>query len=293
MENRTVIPLTRRLGPLEVVDSAIWFARDHAVAFLATAGTGSLVFALAIAAAYNRLGGLPPHSDVSDHLPEIAAWGAGLSALFLARGLGHWAVVERLAGSLRAEERPPEACWTSALKNAAAAIFLAGVPAMAQWAGFALVWPGLSFLNRWSGALAAAVFERIEPARALRRSRDLMRGSIDAMAVWAILFVSWALLFVNLLIAGALLPGLLRNFFGVNLPRFEQAVSPGNALFVVGALAVSWAACDALRTVAFAILYLNSRIEREGGDLVGRIEVFKAGRRGLAVAQAVTEETHA
>lgn len=291
MEHRNVIPLTRRLGPLEVVDSAIWFARDHAVAFLTTAGTGSLVFALALAAAFNRLGGLPPGSSASDHLAELGAWGAGLSALFLARGLGHWAIVERLAGSLRGEERSPESCWAAALKNAPAALFLAGVPAMVQWAGFVLLWPGLSFLNRWSGALAAAVFERIVPERALRRSRDLMRGSIDGMAAWGILFVSWALLFVNTLVAGALLPGLLRNFFGVNLPRFEQAVSPHNALFVVGALAASWAACDALRTVAFAILYLNSRIEREGGDLVGRLEVFKAGRRG--VVEPAKEEAHA
>ncbi|MCC6742044.1 MAG: hypothetical protein IT452_23690 [Planctomycetia bacterium] len=290
MERRAAIPLSRRLGPLEVVDSAIWFARDHAASVLGTAGTGSLAFAFAVVVAWNRLTGLPAGSEVSDHLPELAAWGAGLSALFLARGLGHWAAVVRLAASLRGEEKPAEECWTSALRNAPAALFLAGVPAMGQWAGLLLIWPGLSMMNRWSNALAAAIFERTPPVRALRRSMDLMRGSIDGMAVWGVLLVAWSLVFVNTLVAGATIPGFLRSFFGLNLPRLEEALAPSNGLFVVAALAASWAACDALRTVAFAILYLNARIEREGGDLLTRLETFRAGRRAAVAAR---EEAHA
>lgn len=292
MERRAAIPLSRRLGPLEVVDSAIWFARDHAAAVLGTAGTGSLVFAFALAVAWNRLTGLPPGSGVSAHLPELAAWGAGLSALFLARGLGHYAAVVRLAASLRGEHKAAEECWIAAIRNAPAALFLAGVPAMGQWAGLPLVWPGLSMMNRWSNSLAAAIFERTPPARALRRSTDLMRGSIDGMAVWGVLLVAWLLLFVNTLVAGALIPDFLRSFFGLNFPRLEEAVSPSNGLFVVIALAASWAACDTLRSIAFAILYLNARIEREGGDLQSRLETFRAGRRAAA-AEPAREEVHA
>ncbi|MEK7467174.1 MAG: hypothetical protein AAB074_07165 [Planctomycetota bacterium] len=298
MELRSTIPLARRFGPMEVVDSAIWFARDNAVAFVTTAGAGGLAFALALATCFNRLGALPPGAKVEDHLVEVAIWGVLLAALFLGRGLGHWAVVERLSASLRGETRTPEACWAAALKNPGAALFLAGVPGMAQWAGFLAIWPGLAFMNRWSGALPAAVFEKLEPARALRRSRDLMAGSNNAMAVWGFLFVAWVILFVNVLFAGAMLPDFLRGFFGINLPRFEQAVSPGNGLFIAVAIVFTWAACDALRAVAFAILYLNARIEREGGDLQSRLEAFRSGRRaGVASYKAPAAEpqeaTHA
>jgi hypothetical protein len=298
MEIRTTIPLARRFGPMEVVDSAIWFARDHAVAFVTTAGAGGLTFALALAVCFNRLGALPTGARVADHSIEVLFWGVVLSALFLLRGLGHWAVTERLAASLRGETRTPETCWASAVRHAPAAVFLTGVPAAAQWAGFLAVWPGLAYMNRWSGALPAAVFEELEPARALRRSTELMKGSVNSMAVWGFLFVAWVILFVNVLGAGAMLPEFLRSFFGISLPRFEQAVSPGNGLFVVSAIVFTWAVVDSLRAVAFAILYLNARIEREGGDLQSRLDAFRAGRRaGVATfkppAVEPQEATHA
>lgn len=287
MPNRTIIPLTRRLGALEIIGAAAWYARDNAVSLLSTAGAGGLAFALALVAFFNRMTEFREGTPAAHHLPEIAAWGAVLAGLFIARGLGHWAAVDALAASLRGERKTPEAAWGAAARKAIDALCLTGFPAMAQWAGMVAVMPGLLALNRWGISLAAAVVEDLPASSALRRGRDLTRGSLEGMAVWGFLLVTWAILFVNVLMAGAMLPDFLRKFFGVNLPRIEAALSPESGLFLVAAAAATWAACDALRCISFAILYLNARIEREGGDLLSRLHTLRAGRRAAAAPEPV------
>jgi len=222
MEPRA-LPLTRRLSTLEVLDAAIWFARDHCAAWLVTAGAGGLAFAVALAAFYNAITHAPKGMSVEDFFVRVAMYSAGLSVLFVARGLGQWAAVEFLRARIFGESRSPEGSWLPALRHAPAALFFCGFSGMCQWAGLAAaVYPGLATVNSGGLALSAAVFERLDPAAALRRSRALMKGSFAGAGLWGLLLAVWALLFVNVLMFGAFGPEIAPSLFGLSLPHLER-----------------------------------------------------------------------
>lgn len=277
----TVLPLTRSLGPLEILDAAVWFARDHFAAWAVTAAAVPLAFALALTGyvtACLRLADTPGGDAASNLVVHGGA--LLLAALFLARGLSHAAAVEYLRAQVYGERRTPEGCWLPALRRAADHAFFTGWLSTLQWLGLAAgVYPGLASLNANGLAQSAAIFEDLPAPRALRRSRELMKGNIAGMGVWGGLLLAWAVLFANALCFGAFMPDFARSFLGLSFPRIEHLISPKNGTFVMMSAACSWALCDALRAIAFAILYMNARIEREGSDLHARLEHGRERRR--------------
>ncbi|MBI2923660.1 MAG: hypothetical protein HYY18_21600 [Planctomycetes bacterium] len=277
----TVLPLTRSLGPLEILDAAVWFARDHFAAWAVTAAAAPLAFALALTGyvtACLRLADAPGRDAASNLIVHGGA--AIVAALFVARGLSHAAAIEFVRAEVYGERRTPEGCWLPALRRAADHAFFVGGLSVIQWLGLAAgIYPGLAWLNTNGLAQSAAIFEDLPAPRALRRSRELMKGNIAGMGVWAGLFLAWLVLFANALCFGAFMPDIVRSFLGLSFPRIEHLISPRNGTFVMMSAACTWALTDALRAVAFAILYMNARIEREGSDLHARLEHGSERRR--------------
>lgn len=276
----TPLPLARRLGALDVLDAAVWFARDHLATWALTACAGGLAFAASFTAFLEFCLQRPGGSALGSSAIPLLAGSAVLAAVWIARGLGHWAALEHLRSVLDGAPLPPETCWRRALARAVPAIFHAGAFSGAQWLGMALlVVPGLGVIRARGLAAAAAVFEGLGEERAMKRAGHLASKSTLPIGVWGALLLVWVLLFLNVLLAGAIFPELVRLFTGLSFPRIERALSPQNGLFVTLAAVGSWAACDGLRVSAFGVLYLNARTEREGGDLLDRIRgVAEAGR---------------
>lgn len=278
-----VLPLTRSLGSLEILDAAVWFARDLFAGWFVTAAAAPLAFALAFTGYANLC---VRFSDPGRSPQPLVIWGGAaiLAALFLARGLSQAAATEFLRARIHGERRQPEACWLTALRRPVDCAFLSGGLAVLQWLGLALaIVPGLSVINSRSLALPAAIFEGVPASRALRRSRELTKGSVSGMGLWGALLLAWVALFANALCFGALAPQIVRTLLGLSFPMIEHLISPDNGTFVLMSAGVAWALCDALRTVAFAILYMNARIEQEGSDLRARVEQIRAGQRAEAV----------
>jgi hypothetical protein len=272
-------PLTRRLSPLECLDAAIWFVRDHFAVWTALAAGPGILFAVALTAYGSVAGHVPAGTSLAAHFTRLQILTALLAVLFMLRGVGHWAAIGYFRRRVMAHDPSLAICLLAAFRHAASALFLAAFPAMVALGGFVLgIYPGLAAANAWFTAMPAAIFERLEAPVALRRSREIAGDTYAPLRVWFALFAVQLVIFLNLLLVAAILPFLLRMLVGIDLPALEQWVSSGNPVFLLLALALSYAATDALRVATSAIFYLSSRTEREGTDLLARVLQLRAGR---------------
>lgn len=272
-------PLTRRLSPLECLDAAIWFVRDHFPVWTALAAGPGLLFAVAVAAHATIAGHVTAETSLDSHFRNVRIMTALLAALFMLRGLGHWAAISYLRRRIMSHSPSLTICVLAALRHAMSALFLGAFPSAVSLGGFVLgIYPGLSATNAWFAAMPIAIFERLDGPAALRRSRAVAGDTYAPLRLWFALFAIQLVVFINLLLVAAILPWLLRTLVGVDVPALEQWVTPSNPVFVLLALALSYAATDALRVAASALFYLSSRTEREGTDLLARVIQLRAGR---------------
>ncbi len=279
------VPLARRLGTLEVLDATAWFVRDSFASWALLAGTAGAGFALALAAFHHLASAVPAGVSMDLHFARLQLAALGLAAVFLLRGIGHRAAAEFFLRRTSGGDCSLAACLRGAARAPLSAVFLSGWPsAAALVASLAGIYPGLALVNRWGVALPASVYEDLPPLAALARSARLMERSGSGMALWLLLVLVALFAFVNLLLLGELLPWAVRTLLGLDLPDLARHLSPSNGTYVAFAAGLSFAAADTLRVAAFSLLYLNLRIEREGGDLLARLDRVGAGRRREAEA---------
>lgn len=273
------LPLTRKLSTLEVLDAAVWFVRDHWIAWTILAGSGGVLFSLLLAAFHAVADTPTAGGSLGGHFLRVWLFAGLVAAAFMARGIGFRAATEFFRAKSIGPAKSLSACLLDALARGPGAIFLSGVPGAAALLGLpAGGYPGLAAVNAWCLGLPAAVFEDLDAGSALKRSGALMKKSFAGAALWLVVAGGGIFVFANLLLIGALLPHFVPVLIGVDLPMLTQRLTPGNPIFLWITAGISWTIMDLVRVAAFAVLYLNARTEREGSDLLARLRNLQPSR---------------
>lgn len=276
----------RPLSTTGIVDAAIEHVRDEPVLYYGIVAPVSLPLA---ALALLFLDTVRDYrGDPAAYGPRVAALAAALAVLFhlrfVAQGALAWVLERRLNGL----EATPLGAWRAALRRSLTLVFAGTllwvlVPSLALLGGL----PGLLPLGLLGLGPTVAILEGRGPLGTLRRSVQLGWHELArAVLVAFILALGAVVLGVGSGLALQALLDLARTIFHADLSFTGAVLSFKNPTFVLGALLAGIAFLEPVKTLSFALLYVDRRVRTEGFDLRRKVQLILDRERGVAVEAA-------
>jgi hypothetical protein len=264
----------RPLGTTALVDAAIEHVRDDPVLFYGIAAPVTLPLAAVGLYFFDLVRDY--RGDAAGYGPRVALGAGLLTILFHLRFVSHGALAWALERRLRGLETSAAAAWGAALRRSVTLAFSGSLLWMlCSVAGFFAFVPAIVPFALFCLGPAVAMVEETGPLRTLRRSMEL--GWLELGRSFAIgLVLSLGLL--ALALGGAFAVeatlGIVRTVFYADLSYWETLLSWKNPTFFFGAFLAGAVLIEPVKTLSYALLYVDRRVRKEGFDLRRKIQLI-------------------
>ena len=275
----------RPLSTTGIVDAAVEHVRGDPVLYMGIAAPVS--FPLATLGLWYVDLVRDYRGEPEGYAPRLVLGGILIALLlhlrFLAQGALAWALEQRLRGV----EATIGGAWSAAIRRGLPLVF-AGV---LLWAFVAATFfvgflPAPIIFSLFTLAPAACMSEGLSPFATIGRSVSLgWKEIFRSCAIGAILGLGSLVLGFGSALALSGVLGLVHTIFSADVASLEAFLSFKNPLYDVGALFFGAAVLEPVKTLAFALLYVDRRVRTEGFDLKRKVQLIleRTSRRAIAV----------
>jgi hypothetical protein len=264
----------RPLTTTAIVDAAIEHVRDDPVLYYGI--VAPVVLPLVALGLYFVDLVNDYRGDPAEYTPRVLAAAAVLTVLlhlrFVAEGALAWALERRLRGV----EATAAGAWRAALPRA---LPLAFGGALLWWLAFflsfMLVVPAVIPFALLCLSPAIVMSEGTGPFATVRRAASLGWLEIGrAVAIALMLILGTVALAAGTALGVVALLELVRTILYADLSWLEAVLSLKNPRFAFGALLAGLALLEPVKTLAFALLYVDRRVRTEGFDLKRKVQLI-------------------